>query len=93
MTPTQPTSRQQRKFLTGRRATLLASVAGLGIAMLVAGPGGYVPARLPAWASSASAADATSQHPASFADLVARVKPRAIRDESKTEKRPQNLPA
>ena len=78
MTPTQPTSHQQRKLLTGRRVTLLASVAGLGIAVLVAGPGGYVPVSLPAWASSATAADATSQHPASFADLVAKVKPAVI---------------
>ncbi|HUZ32371.1 MAG TPA: Do family serine endopeptidase [Xanthobacteraceae bacterium] len=78
MSSSQPTSNRPRKLLTGRRLTLLASVAGLGIAVLVAGPGGYVPARLPAWTSSATAADATSQHPASFADLVAKVKPAVI---------------
>ncbi len=78
MSSSQPTSNRPHKLLTGRRLTLLASVAGLGIAVLVAGPGGYVPARLPAWTSSATAADATSQHPASFADLVAKVKPAVI---------------
>ena len=78
MTPSQPPSNRPRKLLTGRRLTLLASVAGLGIAMLAAGPGGYVPTRLPAWTSSATAADATSQYPASFADLVAKVKPAVI---------------
>src|SRR5579863_1569727 len=78
MTLSQPPSNRPRKLLTGRRLTLLASVAGLGIAMLVAGPGGYVPTRLPAWTSSATAADSTSQYPASFADLVAKVKPAVI---------------
>ncbi len=77
MTPTQPTAHQPRK-LSGRRVTLLASVAELGVAMLVAGPGGYVPMNVPAWASSAVTADATAQHPASFADLVAKVKPAVI---------------
>ncbi len=78
MTPSQPNSHRPRKFLTGRRMALLASVAGLGIVILAAGPSGYVPASLPAWASSATAADATTQHPASFADLVAKVKPAVI---------------
>jgi serine protease Do len=67
-----------RNGLTPRRLTLLASVAGLGVAMLVAGPGGYLPMTLPAWSSSAHAADATLPHPASFADLVAKVKPAVI---------------
>jgi serine protease Do len=78
MTPTQPPSPKQQKFLSGRRLTLLASVAGLGIAMLAAGPGGYVPTGLSAWTSSATAADATSQQPASFADLVAKAKPAVV---------------
>ena len=37
---------KHRKVLTPRRLTLLASVAGLGVAMLVAGPGGYLPMSL-----------------------------------------------
>ena len=76
MTDSSPS--RHSKLLTPRRVTLLASVAGLGIAMLVAGPGGYLPTSLPAWASSAHAADATITHPASFADLVAKVKPAVI---------------
>jgi serine protease Do len=68
----------RRKLLTPRRLTLLASAAGLGVAMLAAGPGGYVPMSLPAWASSARAAETTMAHPAGFADLVAKVKPAVI---------------
>ena len=70
--------RKDRTVLTPRRLTLLASVAGLGAAMLVAGPGGYVPMSLPAWTSSAHAAETGIPHPAGFADLVAKVKPAVI---------------
>ncbi|MGO9697707.1 MAG: Do family serine endopeptidase [Xanthobacteraceae bacterium] len=69
---------KHRKVLTPRRLTLLASVAGLGVATLVAGPGGYLPMSLPVWASSAHAAETAIPHPASFADLVAKVKPAVI---------------
>ncbi len=65
------TNSRKNKFIQLRRLTLLASVAGLGAAILVAGPGGYLPTSLPAWSSAARAADAATQHPASFADLVA----------------------
>ena len=75
---TDGTSPTHRKVLTPRRLILLASVAGLGVAMLVAGPGGYLPMSLPAWTSSAKAADTAFPHPASFADLVAKVKPAVI---------------
>jgi serine protease Do len=67
-----------RNILTPRRLTLLASVAGLGVAMLVAGPGGYLPMSLPAWASSANAAETAIPHSAGFADIVAKVKPAVI---------------
>ncbi len=66
-----------RNFLTARRLVLLASVAGVGAAVLVAGPGVYH-AGLPAWTAAASAADATMQHPTGFADIVAKVKPAVI---------------
>ena len=66
-----------RKFLTARRLVLLASVAGVGAAVLVGGPGGYH-AGLPAWIAPASAADSTMQHPTGFADIVAKVKPAVI---------------
>ncbi len=68
---------QPRKFLTARRLVLLASVAGLGAAVIFAGAGGYS-AGLPAWTSPASAADSTLQHPSGFADIVAKVKPAVI---------------
>ncbi len=73
MNPSNP--KNPRKSLTARRLVLLASVAGLGAAALFAGPSGY---RLPAWTSSAVAADSTLQHPAGFADIVAKVKPAVI---------------
>src|SRR5262249_26545480 len=65
-----------RKVLAARRLTLLASVAGLGIAVLLGGPNYHSP--LPAWTPSAQAAEASAQHPAGFADLVAKVKPAVI---------------
>jgi serine protease Do len=81
MTQSNPSDSQKPRVLTARRITLLASVAGIGAALLLAGPfnsgfGGY-------WLSafgtpSARAADSTMQHPAGFADLVAKVKPAVI---------------
>ena len=72
------TNSRNNKILRPRRLTLLASVAGLGVAILVAGPGGYLPMSPTAWPSAARAADAATQHPPSFADLVAKVKPAVI---------------
>jgi serine protease Do len=62
--------------LAAQRIVLLASVAGVSAALLLAGP-------KTDWSnafntSSATAADATTQHPAGFADLVAKVKPAVI---------------
>src|ERR1700744_6298418 len=68
---------RQRHPLSARRLVLLASVAAIGGAVLLTGPGGYQTG-LPAWTSSASAADSTLQHPAGFADIVAKVKPAVI---------------
>src|SRR6202163_3069365 len=63
-----------RLALAPRRLALLASVVGLGIAVLVAGPG---PNGLsgPAALISAAQADTATAHPAGFADLVEKVKP------------------
>ena len=66
-----------RKPLSARRLVLLASVAAVGAALLVGGPGGYH-ANLPAWTAAASAADSTMQHPSGFADIVTKVKPAVI---------------
>jgi serine protease Do len=66
--------------LAARRVVLLASVAGIGAALLFAGPNGFWQS---AFNGSAIAADSTAmqepiQHPAGFADLVAKVKPAVI---------------
>ncbi len=66
-----------RKVMKPRRLALLASAAGLSMAVLVAGPAGYLPFNLPVFASSAHAAEA-AQNTAGFADLVAKVKPAVI---------------
>ena len=74
-----PKNSQKPNALTARRVMLLATVAALGGAMLLAGPGGYRPSSL-AWTSTASAAavDTATQRPTGFADLVAKVKPAVI---------------
>jgi serine protease Do len=64
------------KYLAARRLTLLGSVAVLGIAVLVAGPGGQL-SNIPLLHAQAQAAETASQ-PTGFADLVARVKPAVI---------------
>jgi serine protease Do len=71
-----------RKILKPRRLALLASVAGLGVAVLVAGPGGYG-LNLPGFTASAQAAETapatgTALATTGFADLVAKVKPAVI---------------
>ncbi len=80
MTETNPTRSGKTGILNGRRIVLLASVAGIGAALLLAGPNNY-------WQGvfgtpAAHAADAAVQqpvdHPAGFADLVAKVKPAVI---------------
>jgi len=63
-----------RKLLPARRLALLASVAGLGAAVLFAGPGA-IDALAP---SAASAQTAQTQKIASFADVVAKVKPAVV---------------
>jgi serine protease Do len=62
--------------LSAQRMVLLASVAGVGAALLVAGPTTNWSAAFNT--STASAADGVVQHPAGFADLVAKVKPAVI---------------
>jgi serine protease Do len=74
------------RLFTVRRIALLASVAGIGIAALVAEPGGV---GFPAWTSPARAAETTLQPPG-FADLVAKVKPAVISVRVTTETRTAN---
>ena len=75
---TQSNSRKSNKpkVLTARRVALFASVAGLGIAMVVGGPATLRAIDL-APVSAAHAADVATA-PAGFADLVAKVKPAVI---------------
>jgi serine protease Do len=63
----------KRKILSTRRLALLASVAGLGLVVAVAGPSSYH-ASFASLISSAQAADAV-QPTSGFADLVSKVKP------------------
>src|ERR1700704_78347 len=66
-----------RRFLTPRRIALLASVPGVGIAMLAGGAGLQTASNPSAWISSAVAAETAAQ-PRGFADLVEKVKPAVI---------------
>src|ERR1700688_3798934 len=68
--------RVPRTSLTARRLALLASVAGIGAAVLLTGPG-FGSLNLAGMTPSAHAAGAVQQ-PTGFADLVARVKPAVI---------------
>ncbi len=65
------------KVMKPRRLALLASAAGLSMAVLAAGPAGYLPFNLPALTSPAHAAEA-ARNTTGFADLVAKVKPAVI---------------
>jgi serine protease Do len=82
MTQATPPQSTKSGFLTGRRIVLLASVAAVGGALLLAGPGGYWGSALgtpPAHAADSSAAvQQPLPHPQGFADLVAKVKPAVI---------------
>jgi serine protease Do len=73
---TQHHNRTSLRSLRPRRATLLASVAGVGIAALVAGTSLYQPS--PFDLISPAAAAETIGQPSGFADLVSRVKPAVI---------------
>ena len=70
------TTARSRKLLPARRLALLASVAGLGAAVLFTGPGANM---LNVLAPSAATAQTTQPaRIASFADVVAKVKPAVV---------------
>src|SRR5947207_12536279 len=73
-----------RGIRTARRLVLLASTAGLGIAVLLGGPGG-IP-NFSALSSTAALAQ-TQQRPAGFADVVEKVKPAIISVRVRSEER------
>jgi serine protease Do len=77
MTNEKPDRPRRSRIFSARRLVMLASVAGIGAAVVLGGPIGYGRVQLPAWTSSALAAD-TAQQPTGFADLVSKVKPAVI---------------
>jgi serine protease Do len=77
MTESTPPAPPMRKILSARRAVILASVAGLGIAAVLAGPLAYLQLTPSDWLPSALAAENAVQ-PVGFADLIAKVKPAVI---------------
>jgi serine protease Do len=74
MVPNNRSEHRGTKRHAPRRSVLLASAAGIGLA-LVAGPGAYN--HFSTWTAPAQAAEAAQSAP-SFADLVAKVKPAVI---------------
>ncbi len=75
MTTNLPATPRPRRVLAARRLVLLASVAGLGAAVLFTGPG-TPPVGLPSFPAVAHAQNA--QRPVGFADIVEKVKPAVI---------------
>ncbi len=74
----------KKKFLTPRKFILMASVAAVGGAVMIAGPGNFSPVDF-ATTQTAQAAEQTApvgshveRAPTGFADLVAKVKPAVI---------------
>jgi serine protease Do len=67
----------QRRPISPRRLALMGSVAGIALAVLLGGPSGFRQIPVPAWSNPVQAAE-TLQHPADFADLIAKVKPAVV---------------
>ena len=86
--PEQPAP-SPRKPLSARRLALLASVAGIGTAVLFAGPALIPQGSLPAFSTHAHAAE-SSARPVGFADIVEKVKPAVISVRVKMNAEPQS---
>lgn len=82
MNQTNPPQSGKVRALSGRRLVLLASVAAIGGALLIAGPGGYWNGVFGTPSANAAETAPVAQdpiaHPQGFADLVAKVKPAVI---------------
>jgi serine protease Do len=78
MTRANPSDSSKPRALRARRLVLLASVAGLGACLLVAGPGFYQSSGLNFGTPPAHAQSTTLAHPPGFAEIVAKVKPAVI---------------
>ena len=77
MTNDRPDHSWRSRIFSRGRLVLLTSVAGIGAIVALGGPMGYGGVQLPAWISSARAADG-QQQAAGFADLVTKVRPAVI---------------
>jgi len=78
MNDSNPSRPAPRRRISPRRIALMGSVAGVALAVLVGGSGGFRQVTVPAWSGQAQAAETTLQHPADFADLIAKVKPAVV---------------
>src|SRR3954469_18663137 len=83
-----PSPATSRKVLAARRLVLLASAAGLGATVLFAGPHLPLSAQFPIAATSANAQ--TAMRPASFADVVDKVRPAVFAVRVKVEDQASN---
>ena len=70
-----------------RRLVLMGSVAALAVAALLGGPSTFK--QIPALSNPVQAAEANTQHPADFADLIEKVKPAVISVRVKLEQTAQ----
>jgi serine protease Do len=71
-----------------RRLVLMGSVAALAVAALLGGPSSFK--QIPSLSNPVRAAEATTQHPADFADLIEKVKPAVISVRVKLEQTASN---
>src|SRR5580700_8042473 len=73
-----PSNPAPRRPVSARRLALMGSAAAIAIALLAGGSSGFRQISIPAWSSQVQAAETTLQHPADFADLIAKVKPAVV---------------
>src|SRR5258708_23547224 len=78
MNDSNPSRPAPRRRISPRRIALVGSVAGVALAVLVGGSGGFRQVPVPAWSGQAQATETTLQHSADFADLIAKVKPAVV---------------
>jgi serine protease Do len=90
MNDSNPSRTEPRGRISPRRIALMGSVAAVAVAVLIGGPGGLRQIPVPAWSNPANAAETTLQHPADFADLIAKVKPAVVSVRVKMEQSVQD---
>jgi serine protease Do len=90
MNDSNPSRTEPRRSISPRRIALMGSVAAVAVAVLIGGPGGFRQIPVPAWSNQANAAETTLQHPADFADLIAKVKPAVVSVRVKMEQSAQD---